>query len=184
MKSWWKQPELRIDEVSEAERHATWLELFFDLIFVVAIAQLAHNLNQDISLSGFLGFVVLFVPVWWAWVGATFYANRFDTDDLCHRLLTAIQIVAVAALAVNIHDGLGKTSASFALSYASVRAVLVVEYLHASRSVAAVRRLDYRFQPMVGLLRQPRRLGNPGRLYVPQPQNLSDLALHAPTASH
>ena len=145
MKSWWKQSELRIDEVSEAERHATWLELFFDLIFVVAIAQLAHNLNQDISLSGFLGFVVLFVPVWWAWVGATFYANRFDTDDLCHRLLTAIQIVAVAALAVNIHDGLGKTSAGFALSYASVRAVLVVEYLHASRSVAAVRRLTNRF---------------------------------------
>jgi hypothetical protein len=30
MKSWWKQSELRIDEVSEAERHATWLELYFD----------------------------------------------------------------------------------------------------------------------------------------------------------
>lgn len=110
MNSWWEQSGLGIDEVSKAEWHATWLELFFDLIFVVAIAQLAHNLNQDISLSGFLGFVVLFVPVWWAWVGATFYANRFDTDDLCHRLLTAIQIIAVAALAVNIHDGLGKTS--------------------------------------------------------------------------
>ena len=145
MKSWWKQPELRFDEIGEAERHATWLELFSDLIFVVAIAQLVHNLNQDISFSGFLGFVALFVPVWWAWVGATFYANRFDTDDLGDRLLTAIQIVAVAALAVNIHDGLGKTSAGFALSYASVRAVLIVEYLRFSKSVAAVRRLTNRF---------------------------------------
>ncbi len=65
-KSLWKPPELRVSESSEEERHATWLELFYDLVFVVAISQLAHNLNEDVSLSGFLGFVFLFVPVWWS----------------------------------------------------------------------------------------------------------------------
>jgi len=39
-------PQLRLGKDSEAERRATWLELFYDLVFVVAIAQLAHKLNE------------------------------------------------------------------------------------------------------------------------------------------
>lgn len=35
-----------------SERHATWLELFFDLVFVVAVAELAHLLHDDLSLQG------------------------------------------------------------------------------------------------------------------------------------
>lgn len=151
MKKWLKSPELRIGEGSEEERHATWLELFFDLIFVVAISELAHNLNRDISLSGFLGFLLLFIPIWWSWIGATFYANLFDTDDLGHRLLTALQMVAVAALAVNVHDGLGENSAGFALSYTAVRALLVVEYLRAGRHVVAARSLTARIAKGSGL---------------------------------
>lgn len=145
MKSWWKPPGLRINEASESERHATWLELFYDLIFVVTISELAHNLEKDVSLSGFFGFVVLFVPIWWSWVGATFYATRFDTDDLGHRLLTAVQIIAIAALAVNVHHGLGETSAGFALSYAAARSVLVIEYLRARQHITRSRLLTTRF---------------------------------------
>lgn len=63
MKSLWQPPQLRIGESTQEERHATWLELFFDLVFVVAIAQLAHKLNEDISLSSFFGFVALSVPI-------------------------------------------------------------------------------------------------------------------------
>lgn len=145
MKSWWKPPELRIDESSEAERHATWLELFYDLIFVVIISELVHKFEKDSSLLGFLGFVVLFLPVWSLWVGTTFYATRFDTDDLGHRLLTAIQIVAIAGLAANVHQGLSETSAGFALFYAGARTVLVVEYLRARRYVRTSRSLTTRF---------------------------------------
>ena len=141
----WKPPQLRIDEGGEEERHATWLELFYDLVFVVAIATLAHKLNENVSLSGFFGFVALFIPVWWSWIGAAFYANRFDTDDVVHRLLTAVQMLAVAGLAINVHHGLDSSSAGFALSYAAVRAVLVVEYLRAGRHVVAARSLTKRF---------------------------------------
>ena len=55
-------PRLRTDE----ERSASWLELFFDLVFVVAIAQLALALADDLSPVGFMRFLLLFVPVWWS----------------------------------------------------------------------------------------------------------------------
>ncbi|MBW4672839.1 MAG: low temperature requirement protein A [Desmonostoc geniculatum HA4340-LM1] len=151
MNKWLKSPELRISEGKEEERHATWLELFFDLFFVVAISELAHNLNRDVSLSGFLSFLLLFVPIWWSWIGATFYANLFDTDDLGHRLLTALQMLAVAALAVNVHDGLGKSSVGFALSYTIVRMLLVIEFLRAGRHIVTARPLTTRIASSSGL---------------------------------
>jgi low temperature requirement protein LtrA len=46
------------------ERHGTWLEPFYDLIFVVTISQLSLYLFHDISLSNFFGFLFLFIPVW------------------------------------------------------------------------------------------------------------------------
>lgn len=141
MKTWLQPPQLRIGEEGEGDRHATWLELFYDLVFVVAVSQLAHNLNEDVSLTGFLGFVILFVPVWWSWIGTTLYANRFDTDDIVHRLLTAIQMLAIAALAVNVHHGLAENAPGFALAYASGRALLVFEYIRAGRHVRVARSL-------------------------------------------
>lgn len=146
MTSWLQPPRLRIGTGSEQEhRHATWLELFYDLVFVVAVSQVAHNLYENVSLTGFLGFVFLFMPIWWAWIGTTFYSNRFDSDDIGHRLLTGVQMVAIAALAVNIHHGLDETSNGFALAYAAGRAVLVVEYLRAAKHIPLARSLATRY---------------------------------------
>lgn len=146
MKILLQPPRLRIGEESEQEhRHATWLELFYDLVFVVAVSQVAHNLYEDVSLSGFLGFGFLFMPIWWAWIGTTFYSNRFDSDDIGHRLLTGLQMVAIAALAVNIHHALSDSSGGFALAYAAGRAVLVVEYLRAAKHIPSARGLANRY---------------------------------------
>src|ERR671919_2405503 len=95
----------------EKERHATWLELFYDLVFVAVVSQLSLNLSHNISLAGVLSFIALFVPVWFAWIGATFFATRFGTDDLAHRILTLLQMMGAAAMAVNVSHGLGETSA-------------------------------------------------------------------------
>ncbi|PSB41968.1 hypothetical protein C7B80_29050 [Cyanosarcina cf. burmensis CCALA 770] len=47
MKSRW-QPQLRIGDEMEAEqRRVTWMELFYDLVYVVAVVQLAHNLYEN-----------------------------------------------------------------------------------------------------------------------------------------
>jgi len=51
----------------EKERHVSWLELFYDLVYAAAIAQLGQNLSHDLSIEGFVKYVMLFVIVCWAW---------------------------------------------------------------------------------------------------------------------
>ncbi|MGZ5198194.1 MAG: low temperature requirement protein A [Telluria sp.] len=76
----------------EANRHATWLECFFDLIFVVAIDDVTHVLSHTrdghLDPLQFWKFVLIFIPLWWIWASHTMYANRFDADDRKHRLAT------------------------------------------------------------------------------------------------
>jgi low temperature requirement protein LtrA len=134
-------PKLRQEECEEGERRATWLELFFDLIFVVAIAQLAHNFKEDFSFIGFAKLALLFVPVWWCWIGATFYDTRFDNDGLVDRLITLVQMAIAATIAANIHHGLDSSSVEFALSYIAFRGVLICQYLHAGYHVPKARPL-------------------------------------------
>jgi low temperature requirement protein LtrA len=144
-------PTLRSADTDEIERHATWLELFYDLVFVAAISQLATRLSGDYSPFGIGRFVVLFIPVWWAWVGHTFYLSRFDTEDLGHRLLTMAQMTAAASLAIHLPEALGATSTGFALSYAVVRFILVAEYARAGRHIPGVRPLTGRYIRGFGL---------------------------------
>ncbi|MDJ0697930.1 low temperature requirement protein A [Mastigocoleus sp. MO_188.B34] len=82
----------------------------------------------------------MFIPIWWAWIGTTFYANRFDTDDISNRLLTGLQMLAIAALAVNVHGGLGGNSAGFALAYAVSRFILVFQYLRVIKHIPQARK--------------------------------------------
>lgn len=140
-------PRLRLVDphVEQTARRATWLELFSDLVFVVAVAELAHLLADQVSGARMLAYAGLFVPVWWAWVGGTFYNNRFDSDDTLHRILTLAQVLAVAVLAAAIHNAVGSGSATFALAYSVVRLVLVLEYLRAGIHVEAARPLIRRY---------------------------------------
>ena len=130
---------------SYKEHHVTWLENFYDLIVAIIVYQLSRDLNQDVSIYGFLSFVALFIPVVWSWVGVTFYSTRFETDDLAHRLLMLLQIAVAAFMAVSVPDGLGKNSGWFALSYAIMRTILVIEYLRTRRHVPAARQLTTRY---------------------------------------
>src|SRR6266508_4173781 len=123
---WRRPPRLRTVGAEDEERHATWLELFFDLVFVICIAEVVHTLEDDRSLGGFLGTAGLFVPIWWAWLGYTVYADRFDTDDLLHRVLVLAGMLAVIAMALSVHDALHGGSAQFALAYVAVRVVVLV----------------------------------------------------------
>ncbi len=146
-----RPPQLRVGEGVEEERHATWLELFYDLLFVAVVAQLSLQLSHDLSPFGILRFVLLFVPVWWAWIGQAFYATRFDTDDLGHRLFIIAQMFAVAAMAVTINQGFSQGSAGFALSYAAVRFILVGEYIGTDVFVPAAHKFIRRFEIGFGI---------------------------------
>jgi low temperature requirement protein LtrA len=137
---WLRPPQLRtLDD--QGERHATWLELFFDLVFVICIAEVVHTLEDYRSLGDFLGTAGLFVAVWWAWVGYTVYADRFDTDDLLHRVLVLAGMLAVIAMALSIHDALHGGSARFALSFVAVRGIVLLLNARARRHAAPARPL-------------------------------------------
>jgi low temperature requirement protein LtrA len=122
-------------------RRATWLELFFDLVFVAAVGQLAMALSAEPTTARFFEFLGLFVPVWWAWMGFTFYANRFDTDDLVYRLLLLVAMFGVAVLATTIPSVFDGATRGFPLAYVAVRLVLIALYARASRHVPEARAL-------------------------------------------
>jgi low temperature requirement protein LtrA len=146
MKPLLRPPRFRVKDIAEPEsRRATWLELFYDLVFVVAVSQLAHELSANVTVQGFASFVFLFIPVWWSWIGTTFYANRFDSDDLVRRILMALQMLSVAALAVNVHHALSDSSVGFAIAYVISRLLLVLEYLWAGWHIPMARGLTYRY---------------------------------------
>lgn len=119
---------------ADAARKVTWLELFFDLIFVAAVSQVAAPLREDYTLTGLVRFAPLFVLIWWAWTGHTAFSTRFDTDDGIQRGLTLLQMFAVAVMAANAKDALdSRSSAGFAAAYAAVRLVLVAQYVRAGQ---------------------------------------------------
>jgi low temperature requirement protein LtrA len=129
---WLVPPRLRTAADAHEERRATWLELFFDLVFVVAITELSHALVVDHSVGGFLRFAGLFVPVYVAWQGYSFYADRFDTDDLLLRSAFFAAMPAIAAMAVQVEDVThGVHSAGFAASYIVLRSIMLGLYLRA-----------------------------------------------------
>jgi low temperature requirement protein LtrA len=74
-----------------------------------------------------------------------FYITRFNLDDVGHRLLIFAQMLAIAVLAINVHDGLGDTSQGFALAYAGARAVLILMYVRVGRQRHEAQALTTRY---------------------------------------
>jgi low temperature requirement protein LtrA len=133
----------------ESGRKATWLELFYDLIYVVVIARLVHTLahhaESHLTVGALLEFIVLFIPVWWAWTGHTLFANRFDPDDTPQRLLTLVQIFCLVLLASSIDGVFVGGAFYFAFYYALVRGLLVLMYWRVHRNAPHLRHVTKPF---------------------------------------
>ena len=112
---------------------------------------MALTLSNDPTLAGFGRYLVLFLPIGWAWAGFTFYATRFDTDDLVYRLLTLLGMFAVAVVASTVPDALHGGQNRFVLAYVLVRCILLVLYVRAYRHVEAARPLARWFILMFGI---------------------------------
>src|SRR5687767_7808540 len=129
-----------------AERHASWLELFFDLVFVFAVAKVAAILAGSSDVYGFLKYLVLFIPIWWSWVGFTFYADRFESDEVEYRILTFASMLAVAALSISVGGAFTVSGdAAFVACYAAVRLILLAHYVRTAYYVPLVRRLAVQY---------------------------------------
>ncbi|HYN63416.1 MAG TPA: low temperature requirement protein A, partial [Candidatus Limnocylindrales bacterium] len=90
----------------EAHRAATPLEIFFDLVAVIAIAAAAaglhHALAEGHAVDGTIGFVFGFFAIWWAWMNYTWFASAFDNGDTLFRLLTLVIMTGALILATGI----------------------------------------------------------------------------------
>ena len=139
-----RPPLLRFQQ-DGSERHATWLELFFDLAFVAVIGQVSAQLVKSHAWGEFTWFFLLFIPLWWAWVGQAFYLSRFDADDLSHRVTTFFQIVVLAIMGTTIDDAFAGNPTGFILGYVTLRCVLVGQYIYAGRFLPEARRLTNRY---------------------------------------
>jgi len=134
-----KPPSLQTE--TEGERNATWLELFYDLVFVATVAMLGTRLAADTSLMGWLSYAAYFLLVWWLWASHTFYADRYDTDDLVYRFLAGGQMVAIAILAASVSTGPSGSTVVFAMAFAAARILLLLLYARAYKYVPATREL-------------------------------------------
>ena len=119
---WWQPP--RPANKHPEDRRVTFLELFYDLVYVVIIAELSHALAGNISLAGIGAFVFLFVIVWWAWFNGAMYHDLHGNNDIRTRVFTFLQMLTVAAMAVFAHNAIGEGSMGFALAYAAFHLIL------------------------------------------------------------
>ncbi|MGL3805584.1 low temperature requirement protein A [Paeniglutamicibacter sp. R2-26] len=136
---------MRPRDPQESGRSASSLELFFDLVFVIAVgiaaAQLHHSLSEGHVLDGIASYGIVFFGIWWAWMNFTWFATSFDTDDWLYRVLTIIQMSGVLVLASGIAPAFEKHDYTvLILAYIVIRLALVAQWLRASRSGGATRR--------------------------------------------
>lgn len=115
---------------SEPEKRVGWAELFFDLVFVFAVTQVSTLLEQDHSAPGLLRAFVVFVPLYWTWVGAAVRTNQRNAEDLGIRL--TLFAIALASIIMTIAVPLAYSSLAlvFALAYWAGRLVLGAALLH------------------------------------------------------
>ncbi|MEM9190321.1 MAG: low temperature requirement protein A [Myxococcota bacterium] len=134
---WFHRPVLHTPSV--AEKRVTWLELFYDLIFVASFIQLGNGLSHDPALTGFASFVAAFVPLWVSWTGFTFFENRFSVDDLTHRLFVFAQMFAVGAMGISSAGVFEGNMMPFAVAASMAQGMVAVMYLRTMRQVPEAR---------------------------------------------
>jgi low temperature requirement protein LtrA len=113
-----------VSEVQQEEKRVTWAELFFDLVFVVAVTRLATAIEHHHDPLGLLRALVVFVPIYWTWVGSSILANQQDVS----RPGLRVRLFAVALAGVFMSMSLGHAyedaGVVFAVAYWAGRVVL------------------------------------------------------------
>jgi low temperature requirement protein LtrA len=121
-----EQHEIEEHAAQDEERHASWLELFFDLVVVVAVLQLAHRLSATAHpgvppARDIVEFVVLYVAVWLVWASFTTYANVAAARTRERSMLVGMAGIGVMASA--IPEATEARATAFAVAYVVTRIV-------------------------------------------------------------
>lgn len=135
---------------AQPHRTASTLELFFDLVFVVAVsiasAELHHALSHDDFVHGITSYAMVFFAVWWAWMNFTWFATSFDTDDWLYRVMTIVQMGGVLVFAAGIPAAFERGDFTLSvLGYIVMRIAMVAQWLRASRGAGELRAATRRY---------------------------------------
>ncbi|WNZ10861.1 low temperature requirement protein A [Streptomyces sp. 11x1] len=155
----------------EEHRVASPLELFFDLCFVVAVAQagvqLVHSVAEAHAAEGILNYAMVFFAIWWAWMNFTWFASAYDNDDVPYRLVTLVQISGVLVLAAGVGRAFEDHDWSLVvLGYVIMRLAMTAQWLRAARTATdAERTTALRYAGGVALCQ----IGWLGLLVLPEP---------------
>ena len=142
---------------AEAHRASTALELFFDLCFVVAVAQastrLHHALAEGESGHALVSYLAVFFAIWWAWMNFTWFASAYDTDDVPYRLTTFVQIAGALILAAGVPAAFDEANyAVVTLGYVVMRLAMVSQWLRAAHNDPAHRGPALRYAAGIALV--------------------------------
>jgi low temperature requirement protein LtrA len=141
----------------EQHRASTPLELFFDLVLVVAVAFASSELHQDLAGGArpgvILSYCMVFFAIWWPWMNFTWFASAFDTDDVAYRLLVFVQMTGALIVAAGVPRLFEDLDLGLVLvGYVVMRLAAVTQWLRAARSDVALRPSALRYAIGIGTL--------------------------------
>jgi low temperature requirement protein LtrA len=99
----------------------TFIELFFDLVFVFAVTQLSHALLEDFTPAGALHAALLLMAVWWVWIYTSWVTNWLDPERTPVRLLLLGLMLAGLLLSTSIPEAFESRGLVFAAAYATMQ---------------------------------------------------------------
>ena len=105
----------------DEEQHASNLELFYDLVFVLAVTQISHLLLGDLTWRGAARSLLVLLVVWWAWNYTTWVTNILDPDAIVVRLLVLAIMFGSLVMAVAIPEAFGSRALLFVGAYVAIQ---------------------------------------------------------------
>lgn len=111
---------LRADDASRSDR-VTYVELFFDLVFVFAFTQLSAYVYEHQTLLGALEGAIMITALWWAWVATTWVTNWLDPVRLPVRVAVIVIALLALVMSVSIADSFGDRAWVFATAYVALQ---------------------------------------------------------------
>ena len=109
--------------VRHGHSRVTFVELFFDLVFVFAVTQLSHGLLEHLTPLGALQTAVLMLALWWAWIDNAWVTNWLDPERAPVRLLLFVLMLLGLIVSASIPKAFEERAAAFALAYGALEII-------------------------------------------------------------
>lgn len=130
---------------SPEDQSATFIELFFDLVFVFAVTQLVGLLHEGLTWEIIGHAVLVFWLIWWAWTQFTWALNAADTENAFVEIATLVATGVTFIMAVKVPDAFTDRAMWFAVPYVTVRIIGLWIYLRVTAGNPAQRQAVQQF---------------------------------------